>query len=361
MDHNVPFGLATSSGMQGEVADATIDIWVKMDVGPAVKWVDDFVLFRLPVPSGGSKMIMDSQGGFHYSYDLEGAKKMIAPLGIPWHATKGQDFGFEFPYLGFWWSLSDHSVTLTDEKRVRFKAKVDLFLKQFSSKPCTRLDTMKVNRSLSHITMVYPEGRAYLPNICKFISSFKGPHQLLHPGHRTKTDLKWWSSRLANPSIAQSLVPRGEVVDLNFWMDASSGWGIGLLCEGHWAAWKWLDGWESDFREIGWAECVAVELAVRLLDVRDWSNLHVLLRSDNQGVIGAYRRGRGRNPEVNDSIRRVDVIASARNISFSFTYVESEANLADPISRGISGCSDFQLPDFPLPVELSQYMVHVHG
>jgi len=96
MDHNVPFGLATSSGMQGEVADATIDIWVKMGVGPAVKWVDDFVLFRFPVPSGGDKMIMDSRGEFHYSYDLEGAKKMSAPLGIPWHATKGQDFGLTF-------------------------------------------------------------------------------------------------------------------------------------------------------------------------------------------------------------------------------------------------------------------------
>jgi len=150
-------------------------------------------------------------------------------------------------------------------------------------------------------------------------------------------------------------------VDLNFWMDVSSSWGIGLLCEGHWAAWKWLDGWESDFREISWAEGVAVELAVCLLDVRDRSNLHVLLHSDNQGVIGAYQQGRGRNPEVNDSIRCVDIIASVQNISFSFTYVESEANLADLISRGILGCSDLQLPDIPLPIKLSQYMVHVYG
>lgn len=361
MDHNVPFGLATSSGMQGEVADATIDIWVKMGIGPAVKWVDDFVLFRFPVLRGEDQMILDSQDEFQYSYDLDSAKRMIAPLGIPWHATKGQDFAYDFPYLGFWWSLSDRTVTLTDDKRIRFKAKVDTFLDKFSSKPCTRLDAMKINGSLSHITMVYPDGRAYLPNICKFISSFKGPHQSLHPGHRTKTDLKWWSSMLDKPSVARSLVSRGDIVDLDFWMDASSSWGIGLLCEGRWAAWKWLDGWRSDFREIGWAEAVAVELAVRLIDVRGWSNMHVLLRSDNQGVIGAYRRGRGRNPEINDSIRRVDVIASARNISFSFTYVESEANLADPISRGIMGHSDLQLPDILLSVELSRYMVRVYG
>ena len=46
--------------MQGEVADATIDIWTKMGVGPAVKWVDDFVVFRLPVPKDRDSIIMDS-------------------------------------------------------------------------------------------------------------------------------------------------------------------------------------------------------------------------------------------------------------------------------------------------------------
>jgi hypothetical protein len=62
-------------------------------------------------------------------------------------------------------------------------------------------------------------------------------------------------------------MPRGDVVDLDFWMDASSSWGIGLLCGGQWAAWKWLDGWRSDFQEISWVEAAAVELAVRLIDV----------------------------------------------------------------------------------------------
>lgn len=52
MDHNTPFGLRPSSGMQGEVADATIDIWFTMAIGPAKKWVDDFVLFRYPVEWG---------------------------------------------------------------------------------------------------------------------------------------------------------------------------------------------------------------------------------------------------------------------------------------------------------------------
>jgi hypothetical protein len=36
MNHNVPFGLASASGLQGEVADATIDIWEHHKVSPAV-------------------------------------------------------------------------------------------------------------------------------------------------------------------------------------------------------------------------------------------------------------------------------------------------------------------------------------
>jgi hypothetical protein len=85
----------------------------------------------------------------------------------------------------------------------------------------------------------------------------------------------------------------------------------------------------------------------------------VLLCSDNQGIIGANWWGWGWNPEINNSIRHIDVITSVWN--FSFSYVESEANLADPISHSIMGHSDLQLPDVLLPVELSQYMVHVHG
>jgi hypothetical protein len=92
-----------------------------------------------------------------------------------------------------------------------------------------------------------------------------------------------------------------------------------------------LDGWRSDFQEISWVEAAAVELAVRLIDVWGWSNLHVLLCSDNQGIIGAYQWGWEHNPEINDSVQHVDVITSTWNFSFSFTYVKSEANLADPV------------------------------
>ena len=52
LDHNVPSGLGSASGIQGEIADATVDIWHSLDVRPVVKWVDDFTIFRFPHPNG---------------------------------------------------------------------------------------------------------------------------------------------------------------------------------------------------------------------------------------------------------------------------------------------------------------------
>jgi hypothetical protein len=46
MDHNTHLGLRPLSGMQGAVADTTMDIWFTMAIGPAKKWVDNFVLFH---------------------------------------------------------------------------------------------------------------------------------------------------------------------------------------------------------------------------------------------------------------------------------------------------------------------------
>ena len=101
LDHVTPFRLATTAGLQGEVADAVMDIWVALGVSPAAKWVDDVTLFRLPAPS----VLPDDSGPFYYCYNQEWAKALIAPLGVPWHSSKGQEFDFAFSYVGFRWDI----------------------------------------------------------------------------------------------------------------------------------------------------------------------------------------------------------------------------------------------------------------
>jgi hypothetical protein len=155
------------------------------------------------------------------------------------------------------------------------------------------------------------------------------------------------------------LVPKGETIDLGMWVDASTSWGIGVIVEGKWLAWRLLDNWKGPGRDIGWLEGVAVELAVLVLEAKGIRCVDVLLRSDNQGVIGAFAKGRGRNFMVNFSIRRTDVILVDLNVSLSFQYVDSESNLADPISRGDLGPAESRCPiSISLPGELTPYLIH---
>lgn len=60
------------------------------------------------------------------------------------------------------------------------------------------------------------------------------------------------------------LSPRPLTRDYGIWVDASTGTGVGLLWNGHWAAWSTSPQWRGPSRDIGWLEAVAVELAVRL-------------------------------------------------------------------------------------------------
>ena len=105
---------------------------------------------------------------------------------------------------------------------------------------------------------------------------------------------------------------------------------------------------------------VDIELIVRRLEEVGVADSNVLIRSDNDGVVGAINRGRSRNFHVNLSIRRTETICMARNIMLQVIYVNTSINLADSVSRGRPDTSlrRFQ-STFELPVELSAFLLHV--
>lgn len=100
--------------------------------------------------------------------------------------------------------------------------------------------------------------------------------------------------------------PARPTRNYNIWVDASTEWGIGLLWGSHWAAWRLLDGWKGPSRDIGWLEGIAVELTILALKVMGVRNANILIRSDNEGVIGAFSKGRCSNFMMNLSIRHSD-------------------------------------------------------
>lgn len=60
--------------------------------------------------------------------------------------------------------------------------------------------------------------------------------------------------------------------------------GIGVIANESFAAWPLRTGWNTEGRDIGWAEAVAVKLAVMWIAGRGVCNVALVIFCDNQGV-----------------------------------------------------------------------------
>ncbi|THH17690.1 hypothetical protein EUX98_g9078 [Antrodiella citrinella] len=327
IDHVCPFGIASGPGIQGEPMDAVVDIIEAHDIKPNKKWVDDLINFRFPLG------VDPASGAYIYAYGLTDIFRVTAPLGVPWHPKKITDYSHEVVYLGFLWNLETRTVSLPDTKHEKYTNKLVKVLDGMPERRVSQKDLMSINGTLSHITFVYPHSRSYLTNLCTFIASYPNPYAPRFPPKSVVSDLRWWLNLLQLPRVSRPLESRGALLDLEIWVDTSTSWGIGILVEGQWDAWKWKAGWKGHGRDIGWAEMIAVELTIRVVECLGHRNAHILIRSDNSGVVGAFSRGRSRNFEVNLSIRRTEIISMSLNLSFHLTYVNTKDNLADPVSQ----------------------------
>jgi len=127
------------------------------------------------------------------------------------------------------------------------------------------------------------------------------------------------------------------------WVDASTDWGIGMVIGSQWVAWKLVHGWKLDGRDIGWAESIALELAILMLVECGFKDCLITIQDDNTGVIGTFNKGRSRNIPHNDSIQHITALVIPNNISIFPVYMASTVNRADSVSHGILGYSSLHL------------------
>lgn len=140
---------------------------------------------------------------------------------------------------------------------------------------------------------------------------------------------------MSQPFFGSSVASPPPILPLRIFVDASTSWGVGILINDKWAAWRFLPSALSQTRGIGWAEMIAVELAVSLLCSVHPLRSHFLIHSDNQGVIGAIDSSFSRGATQNASLCCLSSTLLNHESFLSTSYIRSSSNPADPISRGI--------------------------
>ena len=110
---------------------------------------------------------------------------------------------------------------------------------------------------------------------------------------------------------------------------------IGIILDNKWDHWRFHPNWDKDGRNIGWAEIVAIELGLLFAIHQGYTDVHFLIKLDNQGVIHAIQGGKSRSPEQNLVLQRITSLLAQYKLWISLLYVPSMDNLADPPSRGL--------------------------
>ncbi|THG95219.1 hypothetical protein EW026_g6389 [Hermanssonia centrifuga] len=284
VDRAVAFGLRSSAGVFSLIADMLAAIYRAYNIGPLRKWVDDFIVIRLP----------------GHSWTEAEFVALTANFGVPWAPTKTRPLASRQQYIGFIWDLANKRVCLPEEKFANIKSLVRKWLTpetRFSARDAARL-----HGKLVHVSSIFPLIRPFLPTISHFAGHFVSPRAALHVPGAVAADLSWIRFLLsALPNELPLETP--DPLDLDWWGDASTSFGVGVTVGSFWAVWKWADslqiGPHREF-DIGWAEAVAVELGLRmaiyhnLLTDRQPSQANILVRSDNAGVVAVVNKGRSR-------------------------------------------------------------------
>jgi hypothetical protein len=397
------FGCATAGGLFGLFGDALADILRAKGIGPILKWVDDFIFFRIPhdtvlaynetreanrkivadnggtLQSGGrlwfKGKLSASAGNEHFAEDLtfpirqaekprnnpraypygfDNIEEVTRPLGIPWESSKDIPFNHVVPFIGFSWDLDKQRVALPDSKKEKYLRAIA----EWKSRAAHSLDdTRKLYGKLLYTCLITPRGRAYLTDLEKMIGSFRDrPFSLRHPPKHLLDDLTWWEQSLSSPSLSREIPGGRQITNVRGYSDASSSVGIGIVIEDKWRAWRLTPNWKTGGRDIGWAEAVGMELLVRaILTTGTFPGIQVF--GDNTGVVEGWWTGRSRNAETNRVFRRIHEVLETNDSILATRYVESSKNPADGPSRGIFPSKTLLLPPIELPNELKPFLV----
>ena len=402
------FGGRTSGGIHGCVADAGADIMRARGIGPIILWVDDHKFIRIlrqhlrlwnerrartcaRIEAAGGRhtqggrswysgealpddrieeftedhrspirdLSADSPRSIHdakFTYNMDDINRLSTDLGIIWDPSKDVSFCLAVPFCGFLWDLRARTVCLLDKKCAKYILAINTWN---SVAKHTLSEAQSLHGKLMHAATVFPAGRAYLTGLAALIGQFGGNiYALRHSSGHIRDDLIWWKARLSAGSTPRRLPIPTTVRDSHAFSDASSGVGIGVWIGGWWRAWWLKPGWNSNGRDIGWAEAVGFELLTRIIIAQRTSNRgeHLKVWGDNRSVVEGWWKGSSHGNAINVVFKRIHYSLERADVTVHTRYVRSADNPADEPSRGHLGPRCKLLPPVDLGRDLAPFL-----
>jgi hypothetical protein len=176
--------------------------------------------------------------------------------------------------------------SLPDKKHQKYLSHVVSMLNGHVDHKAFNLHSIQViHGTLFHVSFVFPDGSSRLPVLSNFMSGYHTNSFITH--HLSDSFIKtllWWKNWLSNPLAFCQLHPVGPLQDHGIYVDASTSWGIGLIISNLWHAFQLVNNWKIPGHNICWLESIALELVIYFLCQLHFTNIHMLIHSNNNMV-----------------------------------------------------------------------------
>ncbi|GAA5941281.1 hypothetical protein JCM10213_007474 [Rhodosporidiobolus nylandii] len=320
-----PFGIRSIPGEFSTATEVTIDITVAYFGGRvrALNHMDDLTI-----------AILDP------SLDFMDVIKFIESLGWVFNAAKTTLPSRTPTHIGLEWNLDDLTVSLKEDKRIKYIGKVDAALEAFNADKAIMLrDVESLTGCLQYVAFVKRDLRPRLRVLYRFRASFTARYKPRHLRENEVRTLRWWKTFLSAGPVIASFADLPPSVDAIFASDASNE-AIGIFYKAPHqpfplvAAFKLLQDWRIKLDAyIGSAESWGVEALLDLivrLDIRDAT---VTLLCDNMNIVDGWSRGWSQNALNNASFARMFDVADKAGLHLEIEYIATDLNPADEVSR----------------------------
>ncbi|KIK32029.1 hypothetical protein CY34DRAFT_19349 [Suillus luteus UH-Slu-Lm8-n1] len=167
------FGLTSSAGVFGSVANMLVDIYHKAAFEFIRKWVDDFLVIRLP----------------HQSWTEAEFIALTVYCSVPRSLEKLWLFASIQRYISFNWNLDLKCVSLPEDKLRKVQDMISCWLLLGAS--FTAKEAASLHGKLVHVACIFPLICPFLRSIAAFAASFRSLRAHLRPSAAVLADLPW--------------------------------------------------------------------------------------------------------------------------------------------------------------------------
>lgn len=117
-----------------------------------------------------------NSNSFMHTYNFKHIDHITDHLGIPWEPSKDTPFSSSPIFIGFVWDIENKTVDLPPAKHAKYIAVIRVWL---STTVHTLKQVQKLHGWLSHVSLVIPEGSAYLTLLQYSSSTIPAHHSQL--------------------------------------------------------------------------------------------------------------------------------------------------------------------------------------